>query len=513
MSLFGIAALIVPMAAFADEEILWKKSDIGIDENKVTAVSAMQDVPNVLYAGTSSAIYKSVDSGKNWIRVFMLKGQERRINNITYDPRDREKVFAATSDGLYISKDGGENWKRCFRGSDELQREVTEILIDENNPEVVYIGTRRGLFVNKDRGKKWQADGAFTNKEILSLAMNDKDIYACAVDGVYCNRKESGIWDRIYIVKAYEVEDSNGDSDNGDTDEEERVRKLSRLAAYNDKVYLATDKGVLVLKAGQERWSMMTEEGLLTKDIKSVLPVAGALFVATDKGIFSYSSENNRWNSVSAGLTTLKVNEIVLSERGKLFAATEKGLYISRKVGTVPTFKNSTKAFTNEPTIAEIQQVAIKYAEVSPDKIKWMRQAAMNKAWLPDVNFGLDGDINRTIDLDRGGTNDPDFYIEGPKDKDWGWNIDFEWDLSELIWNASQTSIDVRSRLIVQLRNDVLDEVTKLYFERQRLKIELFANPPKDQKQKILKELRLAELTANIDALTGGYLSANLNKK
>jgi hypothetical protein len=75
------------------------------------------------------------------------------------------------------------------------------------------------------------------------------------------------------------------------------------------------------------------------------------------------------------------------------------------------------------------------------------------------------------------------------------------------VWSYHQTSIDVRSRLMVQLRNDILDEVTKLYFERLRLKHEIEQVPVQEKHQIRLKQIRFAELTANIDALTGGYLS------
>ena len=69
------------------------------------------------------------------------------------------------------------------------------------------------------------------------------------------------------------------------------------------------------------------------------------------------------------------------------------------------------------------------------------------------------------------------------------------------------------SYLVVQLRDDVLDEVTRLYFERRRLQINLFLDPPKELKDKIEKDLRLQELTAGVDALTGGYLSGALQNQ
>lgn len=64
--------------------------------------------------------------------------------------------------------------------------------------------------------------------------------------------------------------------------------------------------------------------------------------------------------------------------------------------------------------------------------------------------------------------------------------------------------------LMVQLRDDILDEVTKIYFERLRIKMELDNLSIEDRKRRLEKELRLRELTAMLDALTGRYFSQQL---
>ena len=62
-----------------------------------------------------------------------------------------------------------------------------------------------------------------------------------------------------------------------------------------------------------------------------------------------------------------------------------------------------------------------------------------------------------------------------------------------------------------QLLEKVLGEVTRLYFERRRLQVDMLLNPKSDLLGQVKDELRLRELTANVDALTGGRFSAGLS--
>jgi len=517
MSLF-VFFVVFLMAAegYTQEELVWQECDTGIDEAKVTAICAIKETEGNLFAGADRSIYKSEDFGESWQGAFLLKGERRGVNLISYDPVDIYRIFAATSNGLYISSDGGKNWLRSFRGRDELQRDVVYVIATKHHPSSIYVGTKRGLFQSKDAGRNWSAVNIFTNKEVVAIAEGVDNIYVCAIDGVYRIKDDLDLWDRVYIQKASERENGNGDDVEGDFDEDQKDGRLYHIACFGSSIYLATDKGPLVSKDKGESWQLMNTEGLLTRKIRFLLPLDNGIFAATEKGVFYYNKKDDMWRSISSGLASPRVNSLSLDKKKEtLYAASGNGLYrlkIDKSSSSegIAACKGFGRFTEKEPSISEVQQAAIRYAEVSPEKIKWMRQAAANKAWLPKVTAGLDGDVGRTIDLDRGGTSNPDFYIEGPKDKNRGWDITATWDLGDMIWNPSQTSIDVRSRLMVQLRNDILDEVDKLYFERRRLQIELAANPPKTEKQMALKDLRLQELTADIDSLTGGYFSQNI---
>ena len=156
--------------------------------------------------------------------------------------------------------------------------------------------------------------------------------------------------------------------------------------------------------------------------------------------------------------------------------------------------------FKNEPSIEEIQEAAIEYAEVQPEKIASWRKKVAVKALFPELSL----DYDKTIY----GSAANEIILVGPYD----WGVNLKWDLGDIVWNPSQTSIDVRSRLMVKLRNDILQDVNKLYFKRRKIQLELLLNPPQNTNKKLEKELQIEELTGGIDGLTGGYLSWSLKR-
>jgi hypothetical protein len=126
---------------------------------------------------------------------------------------------------------------------------------------------------------------------------------------------------------------------------------------------------------------------------------------------------------------------------------------------------------------------------------------------VPKVALGVGNKISSNGEIYTSATKD--YYYVGPDDYSNNVDVTISWDLGNLIWSDSQTSIDVRSRLNTQLRNDILDNLRRAYYERKRLQFELIASPPKDVKSRFERELRIQELTQAIDDLTGNYLSDN----
>ena len=63
---------------------------------------------------------------------------------------------------------------------------------------------------------------------------------------------------------------------------------------------------------------------------------------------------------------------------------------------------------------------------------------------------------------------------------------------------------------MVELRSEILNEVTRIYYERRRAQLDFASNLPQNSVEQIKAIMRIEELTANLDALTNGYFSKRL---
>lgn len=507
------------IAVFAND-IIW--DDIGRGSLNLRTVLVNPDNPQIIYIGSTNAVLKSEDGGGSWRTILSVRGGNRAVNHLLFDFSNRNSLYAATGNGLFFSSDQGKNWRRIFKGKNYLENECVTLAV---LPSTVYLGTKGGLLVSKDKGRSWSKEtGKLGNSQILAIAYNLKEpnsIYIACVDGVFMTMDSGQSWERIFI--AHPVEDGKDIEEAiEDQEEGERYSNIRYIATDPNNLnylYLATSSGIYRSQERGKTWGLMSDYGLPDREVKFLLVSPESVIYAIAKtGIFRH--EQQRWHELSLGLVARDINSLYLDRQGRLYAACDNGLFRTSEESRSNNGKTDAidLYLKDEPQINKVQQAAIKYAEVEPQKImRWRKQAA-KRAWLPKVTIDMDRDIDRTISNSIWGTSgtnsSPGKYFVGPDDEtrynNKNWGVCLTWELGDLIFSDDQTNIDVRSRLMVQLRDDILDEVTKLYFERIRVKMEMDNLTIEDRKKRFEKELKLRELTASLDALTGGYFSNQL---
>src|SRR5439155_8132139 len=95
-----------------------------------------------------------------------------------------------------------------------------------------------------------------------------------------------------------------------------------------------------------------------------------------------------------------------------------------------------------EPSPREIQRRTVQYSDTDISKIKRWHAESRLAALMPSLSLGKDVYRANNLDIDRGGTNDHDVFIEGPADRHRSASTNISWDLGNFIFSSSQTSID-----------------------------------------------------------------------
>ena len=173
--------------------------------------------------------------------------------------------------------------------------------------------------------------------------------------------------------------------------------------------------------------------------------------------------------------------------------------------------------FAHEPDVLKVQAMAMDYTKTNPSLVEGWLKASKAAYALPAVTLTYDKDIDEYttwdyLDLNEDGNvgSGEHQFNTARADDDQGIGVRLAWRLDKLVMSSERIRVINEAQDIVKLRDKVLDEVTRVYFDRRRLQVDQLLNPSSSLRDQIKHELRLQELTASIDALTGGAFSAQL---
>lgn len=140
---------------------------------RITAIDAVHDNPNIIYAGAASGgIWKSTSGGITWKPIFD-KEKVHSIGALNIYQKNPSIIWVGTGEGnprnslnggygVYRSLDAGETWQLMGL---EATRNIHRIIVHPDNPDVVYVGAigspwgtqeERGVYKTVDGGKTWK---------------------------------------------------------------------------------------------------------------------------------------------------------------------------------------------------------------------------------------------------------------------------------------------------------------------------------------------------------------------
>jgi hypothetical protein len=513
--LFFLFLIIIFLKSNIYSDVVWQKRSRGID-SVCSEISASKFKENVLLAGSKNILYKTSDKGKNWKRIKQFKSNEVIID--IKASLNKDAFFIVTNRAVYFLQDT--KVKEIFKISNKNQKSVLCIGIDLIDFNIIYVGTTKGLWVSYNSGEKWKYLVETKNLSIYEIVAGIKVVIAGTNKGILMLNDKGKILSKIYDFSYQSLDEDNYIETDSDSGENIDFNIKDGVAFYNksikalfekeQKLYFLTHKEFLV-NYDYKGFKPFPISGLPVEDIFNIIYEVD-LVAFSSKGIFIFDENSKLWKEVYNGLDTKIVYNGTYTVNGDLFCVSKKGIYVKELIKfkeiNEDIITKLDENFEKEPSIKEVQKKAVEYAEVSKEKIDEWRSLVKKRALLPSVGMKYTRDIDETQSLSASSHT----FIEGPMDEGSQWYITAAWDLKDLIWSDKQTSIDVRSKLMVQLREDILDEVTRLYFERRREQIDLIINNV-EGREKIDKILRIRELTAGIDAFTNGWFSFEILKR
>jgi len=125
----------------------WTKIGGNIKED-IYAIGINPASPSIVYVGTWSGVYKSVNSGSSWKKTSLTSS----IKCLKVYPKNPKIVFAGGYDGIFYSSDRGTNWVQANKGLVVYNANCFDW---DTKSKIMYAGTNGGgVYKNKKLLKK-----------------------------------------------------------------------------------------------------------------------------------------------------------------------------------------------------------------------------------------------------------------------------------------------------------------------------------------------------------------------
>lgn len=423
------------------------------------------------------------------------------VRQVTWDPRFPGLVYLATQSGVWRSGDSGSNWVRLNAGVGADERNVTAIAPSAGGPDRILLGTGSGVLVSDDGGLSFSnAEGEPGSTEVRTLAVDPENrsvVAAGTVSGAFLSTDGGQTWRKIWSGLGASADVRALAFRRGD--------ETGLLVGTADGLHLVTPDGSIALGVAQ----------FSSTAIRSVVAPRGDsshLYVATARSVHESLDGGRTFAELYRGLAT--PNVIALSEEhsnpDSAWAATALGVYRLRPDGPVPVAGGRVAG----PSIAEMVRAAERYHLYDSEQMRgWLRSARYSRllprltaVWRADWDDNVGTDVTEIRDLNGNVVGYDRLPARFDRNNNQAFIITLTWRFDEVIHGSGRSQAISLARTITARRSRTLAEVARLARERRDVAGRLAATVPNSSERAAL-EIRFQELTGYLDGVTGGALS------
>lgn len=476
-----------------------------------------------------SQLFEGPGTGE-WKTLWSDHDPSARIEKILTFPWVPNQIFVITGEKIFMGSVGSERWSPVYERGSQGKKTPLSFTVMPDDPNRWFVGTLGGLQMSSDAGKTWSRADIFHGSSPVSVLFARKNkLFIGTENSLLLSLEGAAAREVIALTKKEIATDPTVSAERTELEDGafyvQKIRAMVPDETDPTRFFLGTLTGAYESRDGGYRWRPLSRSGMQSAEVLDLAydPRTRSLFAATPDGIYQYQTRSDSWRSLCEGIARPYSKSIAVANGDKLAAITDEGfvecpikpeIHIPAPAFDPPSTTVSLfrKLVSLEPTAREVQKKIIQYADVGNGKIKRWHAASRIAGLLPSFSFGKDFSTSSSIDLDRGGTNDADRYILGPEDRSKGWDADVSWDLGDVIYSSDQTSIDSREKLMVELRQDLVSEAMRIYFERRRFQVDIVYTPSLTEQEHLERLIRLDELTALLDGMMDGFFSKRLEQ-
>ncbi|MDD4664214.1 MAG: hypothetical protein PHD83_06105 [Caldisericia bacterium] len=129
----------------------WNQKNSGLYDLNIQTMKMDPIHPSTLYVGTLGGMFKSVNSGEDWLACNNgLTSVWKEIYSLIINPLKPDELYAGCNNGyVYHTKDGAKNWEALPQILSKDENEtiwVYDLKLDPLHPTMLYAGTNSGVY-------------------------------------------------------------------------------------------------------------------------------------------------------------------------------------------------------------------------------------------------------------------------------------------------------------------------------------------------------------------------------
>lgn len=452
-----MALLLTLVTALAAAPAVWLAGPVPGAPTRLLAT------PDGLLAGSDSGLYRLGDAG--WT-LLLTRGGVRDL------ARTDAATLVATGAGLFEWRDGSAAPVPVGLGAGAR---VQSVAVDGSGR--VWVGTEVGLFV-RERGARFRRELSLPAGAVERVRVAGDQVWVAARAALW-RRTAGGVF-------------------------ESQLRRLDPgwwelvdVLIDGDAVLLAVPRGVWRVDS---RGAEALDLGI--GSVRALRRTDGRQWIAAERGLFQLAGGRPDASALSGEVFDIAV------EGARLVAALDRG--IAAVALDEPPAAVGLRLPPRDLDLPALQRAVLSYQGLGPRRMNQLEERAETAALLPEVTLGF----SAARDRDRGHDLDETFSsgaLHSLRDSGSGQQTDlelsleFSWDLADHRDPRRALAVSKERRELVELRDQVLERVNRLYFERRRVLAALAAQPSDADGTEL--EIRAEELAAQLDAWTGGLFT------